>query len=182
MEAIKPAPKVLEVVIADLEFLHFVDDGLEVREGTYGSQGRGVGGAQQPAGGSKEQGVFDGLQWDSSVVQLSGQQTVLATDVSRGPRGLAVGVEDLADILFPAVMVRFHAVASALGIPQRRAVDMNGVAVVAKPAQQCIHHRLVAEEVAPFVVGEIARDNRGMTVVALFHELEEDVGLLWFEI
>ena len=117
MEAIKPAPKVLEVVIADLEFLHFVDDGLEVREGTYGSQGRGVGGAQQPAGGSKEQGVFDGLQWDSSVVQLSGQQTVLATDVSRGPRRLAVGVEDPADIIFPVAVVGFHAVCLSLGDP-----------------------------------------------------------------
>jgi hypothetical protein len=30
-KAIESAPEVLEVVIADLEFLHFVDDGLEVR-------------------------------------------------------------------------------------------------------------------------------------------------------
>jgi hypothetical protein len=65
VEAIKPAPKVLEVVIADLEFLHFVDDGLEVREGTYGSQGRSVGGSQQPACCGKDQGVFDGLQGDA---------------------------------------------------------------------------------------------------------------------
>ena len=108
MEAIKPAPKVLEVVIADLEFLHFVDDGLEVREGTYGSQGRGVGGAQQPAGGSKEQGVFDGLQWDSSVVQLSGQQTVLTTNASRSAWSLAVGIENLANIVIPVAAVGFH--------------------------------------------------------------------------
>jgi len=53
---------------------------------------------------------------------------------------------------------------------------------VAKPTQQGIHHGLVAEEGTPFVIDEIARDNRGVTVIALFHQLEEDVGLFRFEI
>jgi len=99
VEAIKPAPKVLEVVIADLEFLHFVDDGLEVREGTYGARGGASAGRSNRRAAARSKAfstVFSG-QFGRAV---SGQQTVLATDVSRGPRGLAVGVEDLADILF----------------------------------------------------------------------------------
>jgi hypothetical protein len=71
-KALKATPEMLEEVIADLEFLHFVDDGLEVREGTHHSQGRSVGGSQQPACCGKDQGVFDGLQGDREVVQLSG--------------------------------------------------------------------------------------------------------------
>ena len=114
-KAIKSAPEVLEVVIAYLEFLHFVDDGLEVRERTHGSQGRSVGGSQQSACCGKDQGVFNGLQGDRQVVQRSGHQTVLVTDISRGPRRLAVGVEDFADILFPAAMVRFHSFCLSLG-------------------------------------------------------------------
>src|SRR5208337_4838608 len=39
-KAFKSPPKVLKVVVADFEFFHFVDDRLEVREGTHGSQGR----------------------------------------------------------------------------------------------------------------------------------------------
>ena len=72
------------------------------------ARGGASAGPQQPACCGKDQGVFDCLQGDRRVVQLSGQQTVLATDVSRGPRRLAVGVENLADILFAAATVRFH--------------------------------------------------------------------------
>jgi len=45
-KAVKSTPKVLKVVIADFEVLQFVDNWLEVREGTYGRQGRSVGGTQ----------------------------------------------------------------------------------------------------------------------------------------
>lgn len=108
MKAFKPTPKVLKVVIADFEVLQFVDDWLEVREGTYGSQGRSVGGTQQPTCCGKHHGVFDGLQWNRSVVQLSGQQTVLTTNASRSAWGLAVGIENLANIVIPVAAVRFH--------------------------------------------------------------------------
>jgi hypothetical protein len=120
-KTLKSMPKMLKVVIADFELTHFVDDRLEVREGTNGGQGRSVSGPQQPACCGKDEGVFDCLQGDRQVMQLSGQQTVLATDVSRGPRRLPVGVEDLSDILFPAAMVRFHSV--CLSLADRAAMD-----------------------------------------------------------
>jgi hypothetical protein len=64
----KPTPEVLKVIVTDFEFLHFLDDRLEVREGTYGSQGRSVGGTQQPTCCGKDQGVFDRLQGNCPVV------------------------------------------------------------------------------------------------------------------
>ena len=61
---------------------------------------------------------------------------------------------------------------------QRRAIDLDGVALVAKPAEQRTDQGLVAEEVGPLGVLEIRGDDRGALVVALLHQLEEDVGLL----
>ena len=69
------------------------------------------------------------------------------------------------------------AVCSALGIAQRRFVDAYGVAVMADAAQQRIDHGGVAEEVAPFVMAEIRGDDRGVSVIALLHEIEKDIGL-----
>ena len=107
-KAVKSTPKVLKVVIADFEVLHFFDDWLEVREGTYGSHGWSVGGTQQPTCCGKHQGVFDGLQGNRSIVQLSGQQTVLTTNASRSAWSLAVGIENLANIVIPVAAVGFH--------------------------------------------------------------------------
>src|SRR5208337_739143 len=67
-KAFKSPPKVLKVVVADFEFFHFVDDRLEVREGTHGSQGRSVGGTQHPSCRGEDQCIFDGLQRDRPVV------------------------------------------------------------------------------------------------------------------
>jgi len=44
-------------------------------------------------------------------------------------------------------------------------------------AQQRIDHGRVAEEVAPFVVAQICDDDRGVAMIALLRQLEEDVGL-----
>src|SRR5438128_2658288 len=49
---------------------------------------------------------------------------------------------------------------SALCLAQRRAVDADSVAAVAQPAKQCLDQSLVAEEVRPFGVIEIGRDDR----------------------
>jgi len=48
---------------------------------------------------------------------------------------------------------------------------------MADAAQQRIDHGRVAQEVAPFVIAEIRGDDRGVAVIALLHQLEEDVGL-----
>ena len=69
-----------------------------------------------------------------------------------------------------------------MGLPERGSVDADGVTVMAQPGKQRLDHGAVAQELVPFVVLEIGGDNRGTTVVALLHELEEDVGLLGSEV
>ena len=54
--------------------------------------------------------------------------------------------------------------------------------MMAQPRQQGLDHGSSAEEVVPLVVIEVGGDQGRATVVALLHELEEDVGLLGLEI
>src|SRR5207253_7780121 len=91
-------------------------------------------------------------------------------------------LEELFARTLPGWLVPPRLVLSSLGLAQRRAVDVNGVAVVADAAQQRVHHCWVAQKVPPFVVSQICGNDRGVAVVALFHELEENVGLLGFHI
>src|SRR5215469_7011978 len=77
---------------------------------------------------------------------------------------------------------RLSSISSALRIAQRRPLDLHRVTLMPQSAQQRFHHRLVAEEVMPFVVLKIRRDNRGTPPVSLLHQLEKDVGLLRLQI
>ena len=58
---------------------------------------------------------------------------------------------------------------SNLRIAQRRAVDGYGVAVVPHATQQRFHHGFITEEVLPFVIDQVGRNDRGVTMVALLH-------------
>src|SRR5580700_6977960 len=70
------------------------------------------------------------------------------------------------------------AVTSALQLPQRWTVDGHRVAVVPHAAQQRVHHRFVAQEVVPLVIHQVRCNDRGMAVIPLLHQFEEDVALL----
>src|SRR5687767_6089483 len=67
---------------------------------------------------------------------------------------------------------------STLQFAQRRAVDIHGVAVMPHATEQRVYHRFVAEEVMPLVIDQIGCNDRGMAVVPLLHQFEEDVALL----
>src|SRR5690606_13940702 len=67
-------------------------------------------------------------------------------------------------------------------LAQGRAIDADGVAVVADAAEQGIAESLVAEEVLPLVVVKVGGDDCSLSAVAFLHQAEEDVGLLWAEI
>ena len=71
---------------------------------------------------------------------------------------------------------------SALWLSELGSIDTHGVASMAQAAEQSIDERLVAKEVIPLLVVEIRGNNRWPLTISLFHELEEDVGLLGFEI
>src|SRR6266849_5470444 len=71
---------------------------------------------------------------------------------------------------------------SALGIPQRRAVDADGVALMAEATEEGLDERFVAKKRLPLGVVQIRRDNCGPSAVPFLHQLEKDVGLLGFQI
>src|SRR5450432_2158039 len=73
-------------------------------------------------------------------------------------------------------------VSSTLRQAQRRPVNVHRVAVVPQTAQQRFHHRTIAQEVRPLVIHQICCNDGGVLAVTLFHQLEKDVGLLWFQI
>jgi hypothetical protein len=49
-------------------------------------------------------------------------------------------------------------------------------------AQQRVHHRLVPEKVVPLIIDKIRRDDGGVAMIALFHQLEEGIRLFGLEI
>jgi hypothetical protein len=61
MKARDLAAEVLEVIGADGEFEHLVDDGEKVSQGANRGEGRSLGGAEEAARGGEQQGVFHGV-------------------------------------------------------------------------------------------------------------------------
>jgi len=66
----------------------------------------------------------------------------------------------------------------ALRLAQGRAVDANGLALVAQAAEQGLGQFFVAEQYLPLVIFEVGGQERGLAAIAFFHQFEEDVGLL----
>src|SRR5438128_538736 len=71
---------------------------------------------------------------------------------------------------------------SALRLSQRRSVNANRVALVPEATEEGVDERFVAEKGLPFGKVQIGRDQCRLSAIALLHQLEEDVGLLWPEI
>jgi len=69
---------------------------------------------------------------------------------------------------------------SPLGIAQWWALNVDGVAAVAEATQERLGHGPITQEVRPFVIDEIGRNNCGVAAVALLHQFEEDVRLFRF--
>jgi len=72
MKAGDLAAEVSEVILADGELEHLVEEGDKVSQRANGAQRRSLGGAEEPAGGGQHQGVFHGLQGHSAGVPLGG--------------------------------------------------------------------------------------------------------------
>ena len=66
--------------------------------------------------------------------------------------------------------------------PDAGTVDSDGVASLAQTTQERLGQRRVGEEVRPGGIREIRCNQCRFAMMALFHELEEDVGLLRFYI
>jgi hypothetical protein len=67
---------------------------------------------------------------------------------------------------------------SGVGSAEGGPVDPDRVAVVTESVEEGADLLLVSEETVPLLVVEVGGDDGGLLVVAVLHELEEDVGLL----
>ena len=140
-----------------LEVEYLFNQSAEVMQGAYRRKRQIVRIAIQATNGTENESVFDDIEGDVAFVESGGQQAVLPIGTSGGCRSLAVCSQDLSDIVGFADWDVLHHVcgcrtASALRIAQRGSLDMHGVAVMAEPAQECLDHVAIAEEVGPFVV------------------------------
>src|SRR5579859_490568 len=71
---------------------------------------------------------------------------------------------------------------SPLRFAQRRPFDADGVALMAKPAEEGVDERLVPQEVRPLGIVQVRGDDRRAVAIPLLHQLEEDVRLLGLEV
>src|SRR5438552_3043984 len=97
-------------------------------------------------------------------------------------KGSTIGVENLADVILFGDLHDWISGVSALRIAQGWPINADGMALMPDAAQHRLDHIAVAEKASPFVVSKVRGDNGRFSAIALFHEFEEDVGLLGFQI
>jgi hypothetical protein len=101
--AVEPASEVVDVAGDRRLGLKLVDDGQDVVERGDGVEGWSVGWSERPAGGDEGEGVLDGLEGHSAIVELACECAIGLSELSEGSWGLAIGVEHALDIdLAPA--------------------------------------------------------------------------------
>jgi hypothetical protein len=108
--------KVAEVILADAELEHFVDDRKQVMKRTDGLERNGVGKAEDAARGCQHKRVFDGRHRDVTIIKSRCQYTITATDSTGGTRRSAISVENLADVILFGDLHDVISGVSALGI------------------------------------------------------------------
>src|SRR5881397_2507319 len=91
--------KISEVVLADLDFEHFIDNGQDVMERPNGLEWDSSWRTEDSAGGGQDQGVFNGCDRDAAIVKSRRENTVVAADDAGGSRRLPIGVKNLADVI-----------------------------------------------------------------------------------
>ena len=174
--------EIAEVILTDAELKHLVDDRKQVIQRPNGLEGNGIGRAEDTARGGQDQCVFDDGDRHATIIKNSGEETIIATDSASGSRRSTIGVENLADVILFGDLHDFISRVSALGIAQGWPFNADGMAVMPDAAQHRLDHIAVAEKASPFVESEVGGDNGRFSAIALFHEFEEDVGLLGFQI
>jgi hypothetical protein len=90
--------EVFEVFRIDRLVADLVEDREEVVERLDGRQRRGVEISEDAPRGGEVESSLDGVEWDSAVVELSGQPAVGGPDAAGGGGRAAVAVEDPPDV------------------------------------------------------------------------------------
>jgi hypothetical protein len=61
-------------------------------------------------------------------------------------------------------------------------LNVDGVAAVAEAAQERFGHGAIAQEIRPFIIGQVRWNNCGMATITVLHQFEEDVRLFRLQI
>ena len=67
-----------------------------------------------------------------------------------------------------------------LRVSEGRSIDRDGMAVMPQATEQGVDHLRIAQEVGPFVLGQICCNDCWPMAISLFHEFEKDVRLFRF--
>ena len=91
--------EIAEVILADVELKHFIDDRQQVMQRSNGLERNGIRRPEDTARCGQEQGVFDGRDRHTVIIKNSGEAPIIATDNAGGSGRAAIGVENLADVI-----------------------------------------------------------------------------------
>ena len=89
---------IAEVILADVEFQHFIDDRQQVVERAYRLQQRRIGRPDDAAAACQDQGIFNGKQRNAAIVESGSEAAVVRADDAGDTRRLSIGVEKPADV------------------------------------------------------------------------------------
>lgn len=102
--ALELVAEILEVVRADAQFLHFLNDRQEISQRTDGAQRLGIGAPYQAARRRQHERVFDHAHGDTALEELRSQHSVRMADGPRRARRFAIRFQDLMNVLVLAVV------------------------------------------------------------------------------
>src|SRR5437879_10334122 len=80
LDSINVELEVAEVLLTDSKLQHFVDDREQVIQRADGLQWNGIGRAEDAAGGSQDERIFDSCQRYSTSIKNSREETIIATN------------------------------------------------------------------------------------------------------
>ena len=132
-----------------LKIEHFLNESAEVMQRSDRRKREIVRIAIQASNGAENESVLDDIERDVALVESSGQKAILPIRAANGSGCLAVSREHLPDVIVLADVVHKR---SALRVPERRSIDVHGMAVMPEAAQERLNHVAIAEEVGPFVI------------------------------
>ena len=112
--------EIAEVILADVESKHLVDDRLQVMERANRLEGDGVGRSEDAARCGQKQGVFDSNERDAAIVKSGRKETIIAADDAGSARGAAIGVKNLRDVIVFGDLHDMSPREFSLGAPARR--------------------------------------------------------------
>ena len=94
--------RVLVVLVTYFRFEDFFYDRHEVGQRAHGGQRRSIRGPDHAAYGGEHKSVLDLVQGYAALIELNSQQAIWPAQIAAGSWGVAVGLQNLAYIVFAA--------------------------------------------------------------------------------